>query len=72
MSSNLNLTINETLNNLQDNINTLTTTLSNMNVDSQITEINNLLSGLENKINTILQLYNDVYILQEKVDNVKS
>ena len=42
MSSNLNLTINETLNNLQDNINTLTTTLSNMNVDSQITEINNL------------------------------
>jgi uncharacterized protein YhaN len=72
MSSSLNLTIEETINSLNSNINTLTQTLSHMDVDSKVAELSLLLPSLKNKVDEILKMYNDVADLQNKVNVVKN
>jgi uncharacterized protein YhaN len=72
MPNTLNLTIEETLNSLQTNIGTLTTTLSQMDVDAKISEITQLLPSLQSKVNEIVQMYNDVSLLQSQVNIAKN
>ena len=72
MSSSLNLTIEETINNLNNNIETLTENLSQMDVDSKVAELTSLLPLLKNKVDEILKMYNDVKDLQTKVNVVKN
>jgi uncharacterized protein YhaN len=72
MSSSLNLTIEETINNLNNNIETLTENLSQMEVDSKVAELTSLLPSLKNKVDEILKMYNDVKDLQTKVNVVKN
>tara|TARA_R110002072_G_scaffold5197_4_gene34426 strand:+ start:14229 stop:14450 length:222 start_codon:yes stop_codon:yes gene_type:complete len=72
MSSSLNLTIEETINNLNNNIETLTENLSQMDVDSKVAELTSLLPSLKNKVDEILKMYNDVKDLQTKVNVVKN
>lgn len=72
MSSSLNLTIEETINSLNSNIETLTQTLSQMDVDSKVAELSLLLPSLKNKVDEILKMYNDVADLQNKVNLVKN
>ena len=72
MSSSLNLTIEETINNLNNNIETLTENLSQMDVDSKVAELTSLLLSLKNKVDEILKMYNDVKDLQTKVNVVKN
>lgn len=72
MSSSLNLTIEETINSLNSNIETLTQTLSQMDVDSKVSELSLLLPSLKNKVDEILKMYNDVADLQNKVNIVKN
>lgn len=72
MSTTLNLTIEETLNNLNNNIETLTENLSQMDVDSKVAELTSLLPSLKNKVDEILKMYNDVKDLQTKVNLVKN
>lgn len=72
MSSSLNLTIEETINNLNNNIETLTENLSQMNVDSKVAELTSLLPSLKDKVDEILKMYNDVKDLQTKVNLVKN
>ena len=72
MSTTLNLTIEETVNNLNNNIETLTENLSQMDVDSKVAELTSLLPSLKNKVDEILKMYNDVKDLQTKVNLVKN
>ena len=72
MSSSLNLTIEETINNLNNNIETLTENLSQMDVDSKVAELTSLLPSLKNKVDEILKMYNEVKDLQTKVNVVKN
>lgn len=72
MSSVLNLTIEETLNNLNSNIVALTTSLSQMDVDSKVTELSSLLPSLKFKVDEIIKMYSDVLELQTKVNAVKN
>ena len=72
MSSSLNLTIEETINNLNNNIETLTENLSQMDVNSKVAELTSLLPSLKNKVDEILKMYNDVKDLQTKVNVVKN
>jgi hypothetical protein len=72
MSNTLNLTIEETLNNLQLNINTLSTTLTDLDVDAKMSELSQLLPALEAKVNEIVKMYNDVSLLQSQVNIVKN
>ena len=72
MSSSLNLTIEETINSLNLNIETLTQTLSQMDVDSKVAELSLLLPSLKNKVDEILKMYNDVVDLQNKVNIAKN
>lgn len=72
MSNTLNLTIEETLNNLRLNINTLSTTLTDLDVDTKMSELSQLLPALEAKVNEIVKMYNDVSLLQSQVNIVKN
>lgn len=72
MSSSMNLTIEETINSLNSNIETLTQTLSQMDVDSKVAELSLLLLSLKNKVDEILKMYNDVLDLQNKVNIAKN
>lgn len=72
MSNSLNLTIEETINSLNTNIETLGQTLSQMDVDSKVSELSLLLPTLKNKTDEIIKMYNDVLELQTKVNNVKN
>ena len=72
MSSSLNLTIEETIDSLNLNIETLTQTLSQMDVDSKVAELSLLLPSLKNKVDEILKMYNDVVDLQNKVNIAKN
>ena len=68
----MNLTIEETINSLNSNIETLTQTLSQMDVDSKVAELSLLLLSLKNKVDEILKMYNDVLDLQNKVNIAKN
>jgi hypothetical protein len=68
----LNLSFGQTINNLTDSINNLTSDLSGMNFNILSSELLNDLTVLNNKLNTIVKMYNDVAELQSKVDIVKS
>jgi len=72
MSNSLNLTIEETINSLNSNIETLGQTLSQMDVDSKVSELSLLLLTLKNKTDEIIKMYNDALELQTKVNNVKN
>ena len=72
MSLNLNLSFEQTINNLNNSINSLTLDLSDMNFDTLTSELLTNINNLNNKLNTIVKMYNDVAELQSKVDIVKS
>ena len=72
MSSSLNLTIEETINSLNSNIETLTQTLSEIDVDSKVAELSLLLPSLKSKVDEILKMYNDVSEIQNKVNIAKN
>ena len=61
MSRSLNLTIEETITNLNNNIETLTENLSQMDVDSKVAELTSLLPSLKNKVDEILKMYTTIY-----------
>ena len=68
----LNLSFEQTINNLNNSINMLTLDLSDMNFDTLTSELLTNVNNLNNKLNTIVQMYNDVDELQTKVDILKS
>lgn len=68
----LNLSFEQTINNLNNSINSLTLDLSDMNFDTLTSELLSNVNNLNNKLNTIVQMYNDVAELQSKVNLVKS
>lgn len=72
MSSSLNLTIEETINSLNSNIETLSQTLTEIDVDSKVSELSLLLPSLKSKVDEIIKMYNDVADLQNKVNIVKN
>lgn len=58
----------DTLTNLQSNINSLTSDLSNNNLDLKLTETTTLLNTLHIKIDEIIELYSNVQKQQNIVD----
>jgi hypothetical protein len=68
----LNLTIEETLNNLNENITTLSTTLAEMELDTKVSELSALIPALQDKVSQIVKMYNDVSELQIQVNAVKN
>ena len=68
----LNLSFEQTINNLNNSINMLTSDLSGMNFDILTSELLIDFSNLNHKLNTIVKMYNDVAELQSKVDIIKS